>query len=130
MKRRLSSRLAHVHGLVGADPLAGYVAPTSIDPALAARAQVKLRDFIARRAPYGSIDYETIMGSRDGVFRWYAFRFAEHPADAGIASPHPGVDYLVGPVADVKQDSSWGIKSGLPVVGVVILFALIMAKSR
>ena len=37
----------------------------------------------------GAIEYRTINGKR------YAFRLSMHPPDAGIPSPHPGVDYLV-----------------------------------
>lgn len=84
----------------------------------------RLTAFIARGANYGSVDFVVMKGS-DNVGRWYAFRYAEHPADAGIASPHPGVDYLVGPLA---ADGGPGLaqRGGLAAVAVVSVALLLM----
>ena len=78
-RRGMTDRMQLAHIGAPASPetdLANYHAPAQVDPAIAARAMQKLHDFIARGAHYGDVDFETIGP------RWYAFRYAEHPADA------------------------------------------------
>jgi hypothetical protein len=106
---------------VGAAPDAGCVPPARVDPVIAAEASRMLTVFLARGAQYGAIEYEVINGVR------YAFRFSKHPADAGIAVPHPGVDYLVcGPVtAPPSQELS--LRGGLPALAIVGVAFLVLA---
>ncbi len=79
--------------------------PTRTDPVLAAESMKQLRKFIASGVSYGAVSYEVIGGRR------YAFRYAEHPPDAGINAPHPGVDYLECGAATVAQggETDWGM---------------------
>jgi hypothetical protein len=122
--RRMRARFAHV----GADLDSSCKPPASIDPAIAAVAMQKLHAFMARGALYGAVEYQTISGVR------YAFRYSLHPPDAGISSPHPGVDYLVcsdpnaGAASTNDQGTSLTLKSGLPALAIVGVFLLVMAK--
>jgi hypothetical protein len=106
---------------VGASPDAGCVPPASVDPLIAAQAKVELSKFLASGAKYGAIVYEVINGMR------YAFRFSEHPPDAGINAPHPGVDYLVCGAVDVPPSQDISIRKGLPAVAIVGVTLLVLA---
>jgi len=102
--------------------------PTSIDPVIAQVARDQLTQFIQSGAKYGAVNYVTINGQR------YAFRFSEHPPDAGIAAPHPGVDYLVcvdpnaGGVVTQSGSQELSIRKGLPALAIAGLFVLLLAK--
>ncbi len=102
--------------------------PASVDPQIAVIARDVLTLFMQRGAKYGAIDYRTIGGKR------YAFRYSEHPPDAGIASPHPGVDYLIcsdpsaGAVAATDSGNTIGMKAGLPALAIAVLGILILAS--
>lgn len=108
---------------VGAEPDAGCKPPTSIDPKLARRSSEKLTQYIREGAAYGRIDYEVIDGVR------YAFRFSQHPPDAGVNAPHPGVDYLVCGAVSPAPSKATGAPA-IVFIGVGLVALIASASSR